>query len=253
MFDRLPYELVCTVVSYLDSEDFVSTSLVCRTLNRALFELSTWTQRLDRHGIILNYEEMEEIGLDALKWTYELWRVNLLKNLNMDKGLETSEGREWKDPSYEGWERVGSFKIEKHVGCDPWPIEAGLVYHNVVTSYSAGTRRQKIQLQNKVPTILQQLKGGQKIQVHWSVWIAPRYDCGSRFTASLSWRGIDEVELEKMELSAGRKWIKLQKVVTLDGCLDGEFVYSETGSDSRFWRGYYGVKILNPKITVKIV
>ena len=122
----------------------------------------------------------------------------------------------------------------------------------MVTSYFAATRCQKIQLQNKVPTIVQQLKGGRKIQVHWSVWIAPRFDCASEFSASLSWAG-GEIELGSMKLCAGRKWIKLQKVVTLDGCLDGEFCYKETGSDSQFLDGYYGVKILSPKITIKIV
>ena len=122
----------------------------------------------------------------------------------------------------------------------------------MVTTHFRGTRCQKIQLQNKVPTIVQQLKGGRKIQVHWSVWIAPRYDCASRFSASLSWAG-GEKEFGSVELSAGKKWIKLQEVVTLDGCLDGEFVYKDTGSDSQFWAGYYGVKILSPKITIKIV
>ena len=192
-----------------------------------------------------------------------------MRNPNLDEGLETSEGVENKDASYAGWDVVDdqgggefelldirrAFKIEKHVGCDPWPEEAGLVYHNVVTTDFRGTRCQKIQLQNKVPTIVQQLNGGRKIQVHWSVWIAPCFDRPLRFFASVSWAG-GEIELGSMGgmvWRSGGKWIKFRKVVTLDGCLDGEFVYKDSGYDSRFRNGYYQVKILSPKITIKIV
>ena len=72
MFDRLPYELVCKILSYLDSEDFVSTSLACKTLNKSLFDLSTCNQRLERYGIILGYQKIEDIGLDTID---KLWKA----------------------------------------------------------------------------------------------------------------------------------------------------------------------------------
>ena len=166
---------------------------------------------------------------------------------------------QWNKGNQEGWDNPSifnrAFRIEKHVGCDPWPVEAGPAYHNVVTTYYEGVRTQTIRLESKLPTIAQQLKGsGRKVEVHWSVWIAPRFDCGSEFTATLSWNNGSEkeiFELAHVELQEGGPWRKLEKVVVLKGCVDGVFEYEEKGKDTRFLAGYYGVKILNPSIIVK--
>eukprot|EP00116_Pleurobrachia_bachei_P010318 sb/3470580/ len=202
---------------------------------------------------------MEEIGLDNLKQTYHLWIDNLLRNPNMDQGLEINT-EERLEPNYEGWNIPnvrygdrGTFKVEHHFGSDPWPKEAGVARHNVVTTYYTGRRSQTICLVESVPTILGLLREGRRVQVYWSVWIAPRFDCGSHFTASISWGEDKRVELENVKLDAGTEWRKLEKVVTLDGCLDGVFVYSETGIDRKYWLGYYGVKVLNPELNVRIV
>ena len=262
MFEWLPYEIVCKILSYLDTEDFISTSLSCKVFKRALNDVSTWSQRLQRHGIVLSYEEINDIGLEALKLTYKVWGQNLLENPNCDKGLEFEEDISGPMPlklaNIEGWtvNDRGCFKLEKNVGLESWPAEAGFAHHNVATAYDDGVRSQTIRLESKLPVVAQQLKGsGRKVEVHWSVWVAPRFKRGSQFTASLSWSKGSETEhfeLARVDFNTDKMWRKLEKVVVLDGCDNGVFEYKERGNDSRFWPGYFGVKILNPTITIKI-
>ena len=261
IFDQLPDEVKCDILSYTDLCDYANVATVDKSWNLMLNDSVTWINKLKKSHIYAGSDILYYL-LKDFKFMRNYYilnsKDNFLKNVNMDKGLEhwgpSSKQKESKKPQTCDWQSVtGGWKIETSVGCDPFPTEAGPAFNNAVTSYMSCCREQEIQLSRWLPNIGILMQDGYKVRVSWSVWVAPRYDCGSKFSACIESQGT-EIELANVRLNAGRKWLKLTKSADLD-ISDGDclFTYKESGQDTQFWNGHYGVKILNPAISVKII
>ena len=278
-FRDLPYELQCEIFGYVDLADLSEVCCVCNSWNRAINDSNTWINRLKKknihvepgilHFILFDRKEMMAFYLLQSK-------TNLLRNVNFDDGIGDLRGNENFPPNFDHWHyHHGNWRIERHIGCDPFPAEATNAKYNAVTTYFSCERKQKIDLSKWYPNIENLLTNEYHVRLDWNVWIAARYDCHSIYRAYIlfedqesnaQWNDMsndesdDEEEesgkkilLGKHNIPAGRKWIKLSSTIDLDPTKGTSFTYYEAGQDSKFWAGHYGSKILNPTITVRIL
>ncbi|KAL5265949.1 hypothetical protein ACHWQZ_G006554 [Mnemiopsis leidyi] len=272
-FEDLPYELQCEVFKYVDLKDFSNACCVCNSWNKAMNDSNTWIGRLMKKNIhvepgILHYilfDRKEMMNFYILQS-----KSNLLKNVNFDDGKGDLSGGENFPPNFDHWHyHHGNWRIERHVGCDPFPSEAICAKYNAVTTYFSCERKQKIDLSKWYPNIGVLLTNGYHVRLYWKVWIAARYDCHSIYQAFILFENRNaeledisnddteennnKIRLAKHNIPAGKKWIKLCSTLDLDPSKGTSFTYYEAGQDSKFWAGHYGSKILNPTITVRIV
>ena len=269
-FKDLPYELQCKIFQFIGPTDFSNVCSVSKYWNGAMNDSITWIGRLKENNMHSEPDILHYILFDRKEMMnyYLLQRkTNLLKNINMDDGQGTLSGRENFPPNYEHWDYYhGDWRIERHIGCDPFPPEAGIAAYNTVTSYFSCSRKQKIDLTKWYPNIGNLIKSGFAVRLHWNVWIAARYDCHSIYSAYIMYGDVNDSDddcddgddserilLGKRDLPAGRKWTKLSSSVDLDPSKGTSFSYFESGQDSKFWAGHYGAKILNPTINVRII
>ena len=134
----------------------------------------------------------------------------------MDVGKADLTGEENFNPNPKYWDyHRGDWKIERHRGCDPFPAEARFARYNCVTSYSSCLRHQKIDLSKWYPNIANLITNGFKVRVYWTVWIAARYDCHSKYRAFILYgaggRKSDENKLMKFRVVW---WILVKRVRT---------------------------------------
>ena len=259
-FDELPDEVKCKVFSYVDLADFPNVACVCRSWSLILNDSVTWTIKLENSNVYAGSDILYHLLMNSqFMRNYFILnsKSNFLKNVNMDKGQEnwgsSREKKESHAPVTIGWDISGDWMIENHVGCDPFPVEAGPASNNTVTSYQRCIRRQEVCLSGYMPNISALGHDGFKVRVFWSVWVAPRYDCGSKYSAYLKTKGV-KIVLADVRLNAGKEWRKLSKTIELEiPSEESSFTYKEVGQDSKFWDGHYGAKILNPVIRVKII
>ena len=265
-FMDLPYEVQCKIFLLIVPEDFSTVCSVSKHWNCAMNDSITWIGRLKEVNIHSAPDVLHFILFDRKEMIsyYQLQcKSNLLRNINMDVGKADLTEEENFNPNPKYWDyHRGDWKIERHRGCDPFPAEARFARYNCVTSYSSCLRHQKIDLSKWYPNIANLITNGFKVRVYWTVWIAARYDCHSKYRAFILYgaggRKSDENNCENIPLGnenipAGRKWLKLSKTIDLNPSKGTVFWYYESAQDGKFWAGHYGAKILNPTIAVRII
>ena len=183
-------------------------------------------------------------------------KKNFLKNPNCDEGKAiTFPTSGYESPKTTGWicGHGGDWKLEKHIGCDSYPPDAGNPQCNLVSSYMSCDRRQEIDLSEYFPKIGELISNGFSVKLLWQVWVAPRYDCKSKFSAKLDISD-KTIKLREINLEAGRQWVELTEEVDITKLLRGKtmFTYTETAKDRQYWAGHYGAKVLSPSIRVRI-
>lgn len=259
-FSDLPFEVKCKIFVYIEPNEFVEVCSVSKDWNRAVNDSMVWIERLKKNNIYCKPDVLHFILFDRKEMVsfYSLQRKsNLLKNVNLAGKLRDNPTREENfAPKFDDWQDYsGDWKIERHVGCNDWPLEAGSVNYNAVTSHMRCKRCQEIDLSKWYPNIVSLLSNGFKIRVYWHVWVAARYDCHSYYEAKLRFsgpNGDEYIDLASAELAAGREWKKLTATCDLE-MKKSTLLYFDYGIDRKYWAGHYGAKILNPTITVRIV
>jgi hypothetical protein len=269
-FHDLPYELQSKIFRYVEPVDFSNVCRVSKYWNAAMNDSTTWMGRLKDKNIYCEPDILHHILFDRREMiNYYLLhgKTNLLKNINFDDGVAKDlSGSENFVPSYEHWDEfIGDWRIERHIGCDPYPAETNIAAYNTVTTYFSCSRRQKIDLSKWYPNIENLIQSGFKVRLYWHVWIAARYDCKSMYRAYIMYDDLhedlvhndevnsDKILLGKKDLPAGREWVRLSSTLDLDPSKGSSFSYYDAGQDGQYWRGHYGVKVLNPTICVRII
>ena len=265
-YDDLPYEVHCVVMSYIPPPHISEVASVCKYWNDAVGSLTAWIMRLKHCNVYAEEDILQYLSTpEKLKQYYRVCTGNMLSNVNMDEGKEDFSGRRESDkPNFRGWSEIaGDWALERHIGADPYPSEAGSGFNNPVASYMVCGRSQKLHLSSIFPDHKVLLENGFQFNIVWHVWLAPRYDCKSKYYAYLYRQGLpiekksnrlSDIDLARVEIPAGTKWVKHSRTVNLTSDNDNAvWTYAEEGSDGQFWSGHYGVKIFNPTIRVQVV
>ena len=257
-FNSLPPEIHYKILSYVKPSFIIKeVSHINKQFNECYKSLFLWIEVLKQ---IPHYEFKDLINLLDYKPSlipkigytiYYLYKQkNLIANPNMDEGIGNVSGQ-WIPPNIQGWIcQPALWNVERHVGCDPFPEEVGDVSFNAVTSYTEAKRSQKCNLRKLCPWVQDLLNENYALALHAKVWTAPRYDCPSWFKSEVIIDGEGHTFLE-VDHPAGKKWVKgeIEKVIkTL-----AEIEYTDRGSDSKYWAGCYGSKILSPTITLRLI
>ncbi|XP_075244674.1 F-box only protein 27-like [Convolutriloba macropyga] len=150
------------------------------------------------------------------------------------------------------------FSIErKPIGTEPVPEEAGVpTQHCFVNSFSLGVRTQFIDLTKyKMRDAMMELL---KPTIHYSQWVAARYDSASQADLYLLFIcGKEKMSLPSVHWDTNqegihrRTWYKMEGRAEVPSSVDG-IVYRSTGSDLMGWAGNFGSKTTACSLVLQI-
>ncbi|XP_053136840.1 F-box only protein 6-like [Hemicordylus capensis] len=242
----LPEDLLLDVLSWVPAKDLVlSCRLVCSHW-RDLVDLPTpWKRKCQREGY---YYKRLDRSIQDWRAAYFLFslRRNLIKNPYAEEGFDfweiQSNGRK-------------KWRIEELPGDCGQRSPHPHVQKYFVTSFEACTKQQLISL--KEEGYWDQLMDKAKPAIVVRDWYTAQHDCGCRYQLCVKLLSSDYIVLEEfstedlvIEQWGDAEW--REALYTFQNYPSGVryILFEHGGEDTRYWAGWYGIRVTNSSITI---